>query len=78
MISGSYCHVLEKANRRLALSWERLKKARNNRSPAFFPLATVGGWQRTALDYRLVAMPPKLVIRVYQKKKKITNPFYIS
>ena len=30
MISESYCHILEKANRRLALSWERLKKARKN------------------------------------------------
>ena len=30
MISGSYCHILEKANRRLALNWERLKKARKN------------------------------------------------
>ena len=30
-------------------------------SPVLFPLATVVGWQRTALGYRLVAMPPELV-----------------
>ena len=30
MISGSYCHILEKANRQLTLSWERLKKVRKN------------------------------------------------
>ena len=38
-----------------------------------YPLATVGGWQRTALGYRLVAMPSELVRIVYQKSKKITN-----
>ena len=26
---------------------------------SLYPLATVGGWQRTALGYRLVAMPPQ-------------------
>ncbi len=29
MISESYCKVLEKANRQLTLSWERVKKVRN-------------------------------------------------
>ena len=27
--------------------------------PVRQPLATVEGWQRTAMDYRLVAMPPQ-------------------
>ena len=29
-------------------------------SPVLSPLATVGGWQRTVLGYRLVAVPPEL------------------
>ena len=38
--------------------------------------ATVGGWQRTALGCRLVAMPPKLDLWSVSDKRKLGNPFF--
>lgn len=47
-------------------------------SPVLSPLATAGGWQRTVLDYRLVAMPPKTGFMEYIRIAKIRQVVFFD